>query len=370
MTKDREDQAYRQEGILSDREIEGMIERGFVRTSEAVADKQIQPASLDLRLGDVAYRLLASFLPGRKMRVEEKIRHLVLHEIDLREGAVLETGGVYIVPLLESLALEKGYSAFANPKSSTGRIDVFTRVIVDHGTYFDQIEEGYRGPLYSEISPRTFPIRVRRGSRLAQLRFRLGRQLGTDMQLRKLLEAGWQLTSGTPHIDDGLGVRVGLRPSSGDDVVGFRARRFAGCIDVDKGKHPRKQYWDPVHPDPRGTIVLDPGEFYILASQERLCVPPSHAAVMAPFDPQMGEVRVHYAGFFDPGFGVGKDNAPSSLAVLEVRGRDVPFILEDGQILARLIYEPLLHGPGKQAYGASLKSNYQNQGLRLSKHFL
>lgn len=364
------DKAERKEGILSDREIERMISLGVVKSEEKIADRQIQPASLDLRLGDTAFRLRASFLPGQRKRVAEKIRRLMLHEVGLRDGAVLETGGVYIVPLLESLALEDDLSAFANPKSSTGRIDVFTRIISDHGAYFDRIEAGYRGPLYLEISPRTFPIRVRRGSQLAQLRFRLGSQPDTDSQLRRLLDEGWLLTSGTPHIDGGLGVRVGLRSLQRDGVVGFRARRHAGCIDVDARNHSREEFWDPVRPDSGGAVVLDPGEFYILASQDKFCVPPSHGAVMAPFDPLMGEVRVHYAGFFDPGFGLGKDHKPSSLAVLEVRGRDVPFILEDGQILARLIYEPLSDGPGRQTYGADPNSTYQYQGLRLSKHFL
>ena len=384
-------------GILSDVDIEELIGRGVVRAEGEIVAEQIQPASLDLRLGDVAYRLRASFLPGRETNVMEKIERLALHKIDLREGvaseasgiyniprqeslalneneprdgAVLETGGIYIVPLQESLALEPEIAAFANPKSSTGRIDVFTRVIVDRGAYFDQIEAGYQGPLYLEISPRTFPIRVRRGTKLAQLRFRRGAPPDPNEELQKILNSGQQLTSGKLDIDGGLGVRVGLRGSGESGVVGYRARRYAGCIDLDKRDHPRSDYWEPVHADSRGTIVLDPGEFYILASQEKLCVPPTHGAVMAPFDPLMGEVRVHYAGFFDPGFGVGKDGAPSSLAVLEVRGRDVPFILEDGQIIARLIYEPLLNGPGRQAYGSTMDSNYQYQELRLSKHFL
>ena len=360
-----------QGGILSDRDIEGLVARGVVTATPAIAEEQIQPASLDLRLGKVAHRLRASFLPGRGMRVVEKIRHLALHEVDLSAGAVLETGGVYIVPLLESLALEAGISAFANPKSSTGRIDVFTRMIVDHGAYFDHVEAGYQGPLYLEVSPRTFPIRVRCGSQLAQLRFRCGPRGDADEQLRRLLDNGWQLTSGTPDIAGGLGVRVGLRAGgdAADGIAGYRARRHAGCIDVDARDHPGAEYWEPVRPDSSGAIVLDPGEFYILASQERLCVPPTHGAVMAPFDPLMGEVRVHYAGFFDPGFGVGENRAPSALAVLEVRGRDVPFILEDGQIIARLMYEPLLHGAGKRAYGGGQGGNYQHQGLRLSKHF-
>ena len=355
-------------GILPDCEIEGLLAKGGVCASEDFAAGQVQPSSLDVRLGAKAYRLRASFLPGRETRVSEKIERLTLHEVDLSEGAVLETGGVYIVPLLESLALDSKTSAFANPKSSTGRIDVFTRVIVDRSAYFDQIEANYKGPVYLEVSPRTFPVRVKQGSTLAQLRFRQGDPTDPNTEIKNLVDEGWQLTSGNLDVDGGLGVRVGLRPTEKDGAVGFRARRHAGFVDVDKRDHPREDFWEPVHADSKGTIVLDPGEFYILASQEKICVPPSHAAVMAPFDPLMGEVRVHYAGFFDPGFGVGENKTPSSLAVLEVRGRDVPFILEDGQIIARLIYEPL-RSPAQQIYGSGLGSNYQYQGLRLSKHF-
>ncbi|MCY4035350.1 MAG: 2'-deoxycytidine 5'-triphosphate deaminase [Hyphomicrobiales bacterium] len=355
-------------GILPDCEIEGLLARNEVYANEDFVAEQVQPSSLDVRLGAKAYRLRASFLPGRETLVSEKISHLALHEIDLRQGAVLETGGVYIVPLLESLALDSKTSAFANPKSSTGRIDVFTRVIVDRSAYFDQIETNYKGPVYLEVSPRTFPIRVRQGSTLAQLRFRQGAPTDPDTEIKNLLGKGWQLTSRDVDISGGLGVRVGLRPAEDNSAVGFRARRHAGCVDVDARDHPSGDFWEPVYADSRGAIVLDPGEFYILASQEKLCVPPSHAAVMAPFDPLMGEVRVHYAGFFDPGFGVGENNMPSSLAVLEVRGRDVPFILENGQIIARLIYEPL-RSPAQRIYGRGLGSNYQYQGLRLSKHF-
>lgn len=355
-------------GILPDCEIEGLLARGEVYASEDVVARQVQPSSLDVRLGAKAYRLRASFLPGRETRVSEKIDRLALHEIDLRKGALLETGGVYIVPLLESLALDSKTSAFANPKSSTGRIDVFTRVIVDRSAYFDQIEVNYKGPVYLEVSPRTFPIRVKQGSTLAQLRFRQGEPTDPNTEVKNLISEGWQLTSGGVDIDRGLGVRVGLQPAEGDGTVGFRARRHAGFVDVDARDHPSEDFWEPVYTDSKGAIVLDPGEFYILASQENLCVPPSHAAVMAPFDPLMGEIRVHYAGFFDPGFGVGENKAPSSLAVLEVRGRDVPFILENGQIIARLIYEPL-RSPAQQVYGSGLGSNYQYQGLRLSKHF-
>ena len=355
-------------GILPDQEIEGLLARGEVRASKDITTGQVQPSSLDVRLGAKAYRLRASFLPGQDTPVSEKIDRLALHEIDLCGGAVLETGGVYIVPLLESLALDAETSAFANPKSSTGRIDVFTRVIVDYSTYFDRIAANYEGPVYLEVSPRTFPIRVRQGSSLAQIRFRRGAPTDSNTEIQSLINEGWQLTSGGVDIDGGLGVRIGLRPVEGDSAIGFRARRHAGCVDIDAHDHPSSDFWESVHTDSKGAIVLDPGEFYILASQEKICVPPSHAAVMAPFDPLMGEVRVHYAGFFDPGFGVGENRTPSSLAVLEVRGRDVPFILEDGQIIARLTYEPL-HSPARQVYGEGLDSNYQYQGLRLSKHF-
>jgi dCTP deaminase len=357
----------RQRGILPAHAIAALHKRGVVSASMPLGDDQIQPASLDLRLGPVAYRVRASFLPGPDHTVEERLAGLSLHKINLAEGAVLETGCVYIVPLLERLALEAGLSAAANPKSSTGRLDIFTRVITDHAREFDAVSDGYHGPLCAEISPRTFSCLVRQGSRLCQLRFRRGAPAASDALIAALHAAEGLVSSPEPDIANGLALSVDLRHSDGEHPVGFRARRHAGLIDIDrKAALEVLDYWEPIWQ--RGSLILDPDQFYILASREAVRVPPTHAAEMVPFNPLVGEFRVHYAGFFDPGFGHRSGGGEGSRAVLEVRSHDVPFVLEDGQIIGRLIYEPLIEPP-HFVYGQTIGSSYQRQGLALSKHF-
>ena len=358
-------------GILPSHILKRMIRsRREILATEEIGDHQIQPASLDLRLGSVAYRVRASFLPGKNKKVADKLSDVVIHEIDLRSGAVLETGCVYVVPLLERLELSFRVSGVANPKSSTGRLDVFTRLITDHAQAFDRVDENYHGPLYAEISPRTFPLLVRKGSRLNQLRLRHGSPGFSDTQLKRLHdEVG--LVDGAANIEGGLALTVDLQGDSLTRQVGWRARRHAGVIDVDRvaGYDPL-DFWDPVLA--RGKkdagIVLDPDEFYILASREAVSIPPDFAAEMTPFNPLVGEFRVHYAGFFDPGFGHETGHGRGARAVLEVRSREVPFVLEDGQIIGRLVFERLTDTP-PQVYGQALGSNYQRQGLKLSKHF-
>ncbi|HEX2256137.1 MAG TPA: 2'-deoxycytidine 5'-triphosphate deaminase [Afifellaceae bacterium] len=355
-------------GILPDRAIRALVEGGEVRLGMPLDERQVQPASLDLRLGDVAYRVRASFLPGPERTVAERIDELKLHEIELGRGAVLETGCVYIVPLLESLALGPELAASANPKSSTGRLDVFTRVIADRARAFDQVEAGYEGPLFAEISPRTFPILVRRGSRLSQIRFRRGDARLDDDELAALHRRE-RLASGEARLVGGLAVSVDLEGTQ-DGPVGYRAKRHTGVVDVDRaGGFPVLDYWEPLRRRGRRELVLDPDQFYILASREAVHVPPGHAAEMVPFDPLVGEFRVHYAGFFDPGFGHAAAGGHGSKAVLEVRSREVPFILEHGQTVGRLVYERMA-GPPDQLYGTALASHYQAQGLKLSKHFV
>jgi dCTP deaminase len=295
---------------------------------------------------------------------------LSLHEIDLSREAVLETGCVYIAELQESLALPAGVSAAANPKSSTGRIDVFTRVIADRAREFDTIERGYSGPLYAEISPRTFPVVVRRGTRLSQLRLRQGAVRLSDAELLALHARDPVVTSVEPSIQDGVAVSVDLSGFDGNGLVGYRAKRHTGLVDVDKpGSCRAVDYWEPLLADGNGSLILDPGQFYILASKEAVHVPPDYAAEMVPFDPLVGEFRVHYAGFFDPGFGHSGAGGAGARAVLEVRSRDVPFIIEDGQTVGRLVYERMAERP-RTLYGAGAGSNYQAQGLKLSKHFV
>ncbi|WP_323762041.1 2'-deoxycytidine 5'-triphosphate deaminase [Maricaulis sp.] len=332
-------------GILPDHHLAALTGRGVLTMSAPLAEGQVQPASIDLRLGSKAWRLRASFLPGPGRTVADCLDDdLVMHTVDLKAGAVLETGCVYLAPLQEGLKLPAGLSAAMNPKSSTGRIDVFTRVITDHGVAFDQAPVGYEGPLYAEISPCTFSILAREGDRLSQVRFRQG----AHQALREV----------TVSID---------LAGFGDGIVGYRARRHSGLVDLARiGGHAPGRYWEPLTaPDRR--LILDPGEFYILASREAVSIDCDEAAEMAPIATEIGEFRAHYAGFFDPGFGTREAGGVGARAVLEVRGRDVPFILEHGQPIARLVYEPMLDRP-RTPYG-QIASNYQAQGLKLSKFF-
>jgi dCTP deaminase len=306
----------------------------------AYAPDQVQPASLDLRLGTTAWRVRASFLPGAGRKVIDRLADVAMHRLDLTQGAVLERGCVYIVEVQERLKLPRGVAARANPKSSTGRVDVFVRLLTDGGR-FDDVAAGYEGPLYAEIAPHTFSVLVRPGTRLNQLRLKRG-----DPPQHGVRDVGVDLTG---------------------ELAGFRARRHAGVIDLDKEDgHDPRDFWEPLAPR-RGELLLDPGEFYILASKEPIEIPALDAAEMIPIDPSVGEFRVHYAGFFDPGFGTEEAAGAGSRAVLEVRSHETPFLLEDGQTVARLVYERLSERPSR-LYGFD-GSHYQRQGLKLSKHF-
>ncbi|MFZ1775474.1 MAG: 2'-deoxycytidine 5'-triphosphate deaminase [Rhizobiaceae bacterium] len=357
------------EGILPDHGIAELFATGSLTASLPLDTDQIQPASLDLRLGGKAWRVRASFLPGPNRTIAEKLDHLKLHEIDLTNGAVLETGCVYIVPLLEGLSLPASLSASANPKSSTGRLDIFTRVMADYTQEFDKIPAGYSGPVYLEVSPRTFPIVVRQGSRLSQIRFRSNSSLLSGVELEALHKAETLVATESPSISGGgIALSIDLRGDA-NGLVGFRGKHHTGLVDVDKKAACEVlDYWDPLYIGKNRELVLDPDEFYILVSREAVHVPPGHAAEMTPFDPLVGEFRVHYAGFFDPGFGHAAAGGLGSRAVLEVRSHEVPFILEHGQIVGRLVYEKMMARPSA-LYGQDLKSNYQAQGLKLSKHF-
>jgi dCTP deaminase len=361
-------------GILPDRMIAALVEMGAIIPATALDDDQIQPASIDLRLGEVAYRVRASFLPGARSRVRDKLALLSMHQVDLTPGAVLEKDCVYIVPLVEHLALRRRTTALANPKSSIGRLDVFARVITDFGVEFDRVREGYKGPLYAELAPRSFSILVRTGSRLVQLRIRRGSPSFSDTALRRLHDevglvdrpAGDAADPGT--IREGLAFSVDVAGPAADGIVGYKARRHTGLVDVDRVRHyEAEEFWEPVRAQ-RGGIVLDPHDFYILASREAVVVPPDHAAEMRPYQTSVGEFRVHFAGFFDPGFGTAETGGAGSRAVLEVRTHEVPFLIEDGQTLGRLVYERLLARPDK-LYGRAIGSSYQRQGLALSRHF-
>lgn len=353
-------------GVLPSQRLEQMISNGQISGAPAIIPEQIQPASLDLRLGNIAYRVRASFLAGHDRRVEDRLKEFEMHQIDLTDGAVLEKGCVYVVPLMESLDLPDGLQAVANAKSSTGRLDLLTRTITDGGAEFDRIAPGYTGPLYAEICPRSFSVLVRPGMRLNQIRFREGQAVLDDAALRAL-HASDVLVNGEALIDDGLGFSVDLNLDS-TDLVGYRAKPHTGVIDLDNiGYYDPAEYWEEVRCKD-GQIILDPGAFYILVSREAVHIPPAYAAEMAPYLAMVGEFRVHYAGFFDPGFGHSAAGGTGSRGVLEVRCHEAPFVLEHGQVVGRLVYERMSEIP-QQLYGSGIASNYQGQGLKLSKHF-
>ena len=355
-----------QPGVLADHQIRDLMTTGAISADAPVADAQIQPASLDLRLGQTAYRVRASFLAGRNRSVQARLADFQMHQIDLTNGAVLEKGCVYVVPLMERLSLPAGMTAAASAKSSIGRLDLLTRVITDHGTEFDRVPEGYDGPLYVEICPRSFSVVAQAGQMLNQIIFRQGRTWMSDDELRAL-HAQTPLVSGDPVISDGLGFSVDLKPADGD-LVGYRAKPHTGVIDLSRLNHyDPADFWEPVRTD-TGWIILDPGAFYILVSREAIAIPPMQAAEMAPYLAMVGEFRVHYAGFFDPGFGYAAAGGAGSRGVLEVRCHEAPFVLEHGQIVGRLVYEHMAALPAA-LYGQDIKSNYQGQGLKLSKHF-
>jgi dCTP deaminase len=353
-------------GVLPAQALRQMIAQGSLAGQPAILPDQIQPASLDLRLGTVAYRVRASFLAGNGARVSDRLAEFEMHRVDLTQGAVLEKGCVYVVPLMESLALPQGITAVANAKSSTGRLDLLTRTITDGGTEFDRIPEGYHGPLYAEVCPRSFSVLVRAGQRLNQIRFRRGQSALTDTELRALHKVE-PLVSGEAVISEGLGFSVDLKPAKGD-LLGYRAKPHTGVIDLDRiGHYPARDFWEEVRAtDAR--IILDPGAFYILVSREAVTIPPDYAAEMAPYLAMVGEFRVHYAGFFDPGFGHAAAGGQGSRGVLEVRCHEAPFVLEHGQIVGRLVYERMSARPDT-LYGAGIASNYQGQGLKLAKQF-
>ncbi|MEM0930734.1 MAG: 2'-deoxycytidine 5'-triphosphate deaminase [Pseudomonadota bacterium] len=345
----------RKQGVLSAEGLKDLVESGAVAAE--LGPRQLQPASLDLTLGPKAWRVRAGFLPSAGTSVQERIDALALHELDLTSGTVLERGCVYIVKLRESLALPDDLSGKADPKSSTGRIDVFVRLLAEGHDGYERVPPGYHGPLYAEICPRTFSVLAREGSSLNQLRIRRGETWLDDDELAGALGPNH-------HVAQGLNLSVDLSPDLGP-VVGWRARRHAGLIDVDeRGALDPAAYFEPIEAPTDGFLILDPDEFYILASQEEVHVPEDLAAEMVAIDPEIGAFRAHYAGFFDPGFGT---EAPSR-AVLEVRGFDVPFILEHGQRVARLGYERLAARP-QRLYGSGHASHYQGQRLKLSKHF-
>lgn len=370
-------------GILPWQAIKAMVTRGQVNATPDVLEAQIQPASINLRLGPAAYRVQASFLPGRSSTLMTRVQELLDSTIDLTQAtpALLEPGVVYIIPLLERLRLPDDVQGVANPKSTTGRLDIFTRLITEHGDQFDRVPKGYRGLLYAEVSSRTFPVRVRAGMSLNQLRFVRGASAYAldpvrNGDLRELAEKETLLYDAddvptTDRIGDGIQLTVDLKGESDRDIVAYRAIQHPRALELDKVSYYNvSDYWEAIPRPPSGHIILNQGGFYLLASKAKVSVPLTHAAEMVAHDPSMGEFRVHYAGFFDPGFGYGahKGDIRGTKAVLEVRAYEVPILLEDDDVVGRLHYYPMAATP-LRTYGVSIGSSYQKQGLALSKQF-
>ena len=364
-------------GILPSQRLRQLVDAGQIRAGKPVLPDQIQPSSVDLRLGAVAYRVRASFLPNEHSTVRRKLDAHTLEEISLTSPAVFERGQVYVVPLEEELSLPAHISGRANPKSTTGRLDVFTRLLTDYGREFDTVPAGYTGKLYAEIVPGTFRVIVRQGARLNQLRLARGAPGASDAKLSRLdqevnLVYGAGDVRGEAVIEGGLRFSVDLSGAENgpDGVIGYRGRRDAPEVDLERvGHYDPRAFWDPIYRSAGRDLILNPEQFYILASREKVRIPPQFAAEMVPYDPSVGEFRIHYAGFFDPGFGFGTDDIKGTRAVLEVRSHEVPFLLEDGQYVGRLLFERLMDVPDK-LYGQGIGSSYQKQGLALSKHFL
>lgn len=366
----------REPGILPSQEIEELIRNGKIRSYAEISNDQIQPASVDLRLGNIANRVRASFIPSSKFLISSKIRELQLEEIDLSQPALLDAGSVFIVPLIESLELPADMRGKANPKSTTGRLDIFTRLMADGSGRFEVVPEGYSGNLYVEIVPQTFPIIVREGTKLNQVRFFRGDPERNDEELRLMSRTGkliYNENGDAPTeivIEDGLRISVDLQGDERDNIVAYRAKR--GCSPIDLGNvgaYDVEEFWEPIRALNPKSIVLNPDDFYLLVSKQRVGVPPRYAAELEQYDSSIGEFTVHYAGFFDPGFGYGtRGEIKGTKAVLEVRAHEVPILLEDGQEVGRIIYHKMSASPRK-LYGQGIGSSYQQQGLTLSKQF-
>lgn len=364
------------EGVFTSQDIEKLITSNQITTNTPVEEGQIQPASIDLRLASKAYRVRAGFLPGKNNTVKKRIEELKMHEVDISESGVLEKGAVYIIPLQESLNLPSDVEGLASPKSTTGRLDILTRLLCDNGTSFDQIPGGYEGPLYVEVSPLTFSVIVHEGDKLNQLRLRKGNTVLDDAYLTKLDQQSALVfddegNSEHPMFCEGVWLSVDLEGKGDNNIVGYRARKNAPLVDLRKIAHyDIEEFWEPIHKPTSGKLILNPEDFYILASRECLRVPAQYSAEMMAYETTAGELRVHYAGFFDPGFGCaeGGEGGQGTTGVLEIRSHDVPFVLEHGQRICRMVYEKLSSVPQK-IYSQNIGSNYAGQTLKLAKQF-
>ncbi len=373
----------RKSGVFSYQELKKALSEGVIRSDVPVEDGQIQPASIDLRLGPKAYRLVSSFLPEGH-GVLEKLHmpdmygsDLVMYEMDISRGGILEKGSVYLIPLLEELRLPRNVGGKANPKSTTGRLDIFTRVITDRNPRFDEIPPGYKGGLFLEVMPRSFTINVTEGLSLVQLRLRRGSCTLSDTSLKRLNREVRLLYDGEEHvandrarIANGVFMSVDLFGDPKSGIIGYKSKRNSHVVDLTKKNYYNiDDFWEPIFRNDKGTLILEPEEFYILASKERIRIPAGFASEMVPYEAGSGELRTHYAGFFDPGFGYGrKGEVKGTKAVLEVRAHDVPFMIAHGQTFCKLFFEKMSDLPDK-VYGPKIGSSYQYQTITLSKQF-
>lgn len=367
-------------GVLVDTNLHALHRSGGLKATQPLAEGQIQPASVDLRLGPKAYRIQAGFLPRAGEPVANYMESLSMYELDLTKPQIFEKGGVYLVQLEENLALPNHIQGSASPKSSTGRLDIFVRLLLDGVTTYDTVPAGYTGPMYLEISPLTFPIIVRAGDRLSQLRLRQGDVTVSDTELHAmhkqvpLMRDLYQplLPNTLPNIGGGLWFSIDLHGAAQAEnpIIGYKAKHHTQPIDLaNVGGYSHTKHWEPIRRNDCKPLILYPEEFYIFASREGVCIPPAYAAEMVAYDTRIGEIRVHYAGFFDPGFGYDPvGGVHGTTAVLEVRAHDVPCVLDDAQPIGRFLFEKLLE-PSTTLYGSGIASNYAGQGLKLAKQF-
>lgn len=367
------------DGVLSYQIIKRYVTENKIYSKKKIEDWQIQPNTLDLRLGNIGYRVRTSFL-SVDSAVSKKIGDYVMYEINLAQGAILEKGCVYVIPLMESLNLPNDIYGKTNPKSSVGRLDVFTRVISDANYRYNAISEGYQGKLYVEISPISFTIKVKEGDSINQLRLLKGNNVRlSDSELKAwyrkmpLLynEKGKAIPLSKTIFSDGLHMRIDLKYSKKKRVIGFKSKKNSTVIEISKRNYyPIDHFWERLYSDNKSSLILQPEEFYIFASKERVVIPPGLCGEVIPYDPENGEMRVHYAGFFDSGFGHvrSQQGYVGAKAVLEIRPHDVPFLIEDGQIIFRMVFDKNNVRPD-HLYGHGIKSSYQCQDLKLSKHF-
>ena len=367
-------------GYLPCQLIEQVHRQGMIRSQETILASQIQPVSMDLRLGPKAYRIQCSFLPENEP-VETKLKEVSLYDFDITDGGILEKNAIYLIPLMEELSLSSSLCGLANPKSSTGRLDMFTRVIVDGGHRFDEIPLGYKGKLYLEIISRSFPVKIHAGLSLNQLR--LANVSSQSLDKKKLVlkyrnnpilfdRSGFSIPVDEVKVEEGIYVSVDVSGDQPDSIIAYKAKTNSTVIDLSKTKYYKaEEFWEPIYRNKKNWLILEPESFYIMMSKERVCIWPDWLAEMVAYEPNSGELRTHYAGFFDSGFGWnGTDDLinQGTRAVMEVRPHDVPFMVEDGQTFCRLKFEKVVERPEK-LYGLSLNSNYHSQGLALSKYF-